>query len=122
MGVLVAVSIPIFTSQLEKAREATDVANMRAAKAEAVSIYLSGGKQKDVIVDSTADTDVAAGFTCYYDAVAGKLTNTKPAAYGKGTTTDAGNTELGYTNGDYTSSVIQVVVSNSGDVTMTWVK
>lgn len=32
IAVLVAVSIPIFTSKLEKAREATDVANMRAAK------------------------------------------------------------------------------------------
>ena len=31
---LVAVSIPIFTSQLEKAREATDLANIRAAYAE----------------------------------------------------------------------------------------
>ena len=28
-GVLVAISIPIFTSQLEKSREATDLANIR---------------------------------------------------------------------------------------------
>ena len=34
MGVLVAISIPIFTSQLEKAREATDIANLRSAYAE----------------------------------------------------------------------------------------
>lgn len=34
IGVLVAISIPIFTSQLEKAREATDAANLRAAYAE----------------------------------------------------------------------------------------
>ena len=33
IGVLVAISIPIFTSQLEKAREATDAANIRAAYA-----------------------------------------------------------------------------------------
>ena len=33
-AVLVAVSIPIFTSQLEKSREATDLANVRAAYAE----------------------------------------------------------------------------------------
>ena len=33
-GVLVAISIPIFTSQLEKARDATDAANLRAAYAE----------------------------------------------------------------------------------------
>ena len=36
-GVLVAISIPIFTSQLEKAREATDMANIRAAYAEVVA-------------------------------------------------------------------------------------
>lgn len=37
IGVLVAISIPIFTSQLEKAREATDLANIRAAYAEVVA-------------------------------------------------------------------------------------
>ena len=33
IGVLVAISIPIFTSQLEKSREAVDVSNLRAAYA-----------------------------------------------------------------------------------------
>ena len=37
IGVLVAISIPIFTAQLEKAREATDMANIRAAYAEVVA-------------------------------------------------------------------------------------
>lgn len=44
IGVLVAISIPIFTSQLEKAREATDLANIRSAYAEVVASYLSDGK------------------------------------------------------------------------------
>lgn len=35
IAVLVAIAIPIFTAQLEKSREATDVANIRAAYAEA---------------------------------------------------------------------------------------
>ena len=39
-GVLVAVSIPIFTAQLSKARIATNQANLRAAKAAAVADYL----------------------------------------------------------------------------------
>ena len=34
LGVLVAISIPIFTNQLEKSREATDASNIRAAYAE----------------------------------------------------------------------------------------
>lgn len=48
IGVLVAISIPIFTSQLEKAREATDAANIRAAYA-AVST--------DVLTDPQANDD-----------------------------------------------------------------
>lgn len=39
-GVLVAISIPIFTSQLEKSKEATDMANIRAAYAEVTTQYL----------------------------------------------------------------------------------
>lgn len=34
IGVLVAISIPVFTTQLEKSREATDLANIRSAYAE----------------------------------------------------------------------------------------
>lgn len=37
MGVLVAISIPIFTSQLEKSRESVDLVNIRAAYAEVVA-------------------------------------------------------------------------------------
>ena len=37
IGVLVAVSIPIFSKQLEKSRIATDQANVRSAKAAAAS-------------------------------------------------------------------------------------
>lgn len=39
IGVLVAISIPIFTSQLDKASLATDLANERAAKAAAIAYY-----------------------------------------------------------------------------------
>lgn len=42
IAVLVAIAIPIFTSQLEKAREATDAANIRAAYAEVQTAVLSG--------------------------------------------------------------------------------
>lgn len=43
IAVLVAIAIPIFTSQLEKAREATDAANIRAAYAEVVSNKITAG-------------------------------------------------------------------------------
>ncbi|WP_049945622.1 competence type IV pilus major pilin ComGC [Butyrivibrio sp. LC3010] len=41
IAVLVAIAIPIFTAQLEKAREATDAANIRAAYAEVVAEALT---------------------------------------------------------------------------------
>ena len=47
IGVLVAISIPIFTSQLEKAREGVDLANIRAAYAEcATSVLTQDGTGK----------------------------------------------------------------------------
>lgn len=42
IAVLVAIAIPIFTSQLEKSREATDKANIRSAYAEASAALLDG--------------------------------------------------------------------------------
>ena len=43
IAVLVAVSIPMVNSSLEKARIATDAANERAAKATMLTTYLTGG-------------------------------------------------------------------------------
>jgi len=43
IAVLVAIAIPIFSTQLEKSREATDLANIRAAYAEVASKYLTEG-------------------------------------------------------------------------------
>ena len=40
IAVLVAVAIPVFTAQLEKSREATDVANLRSAYGEAIAKYM----------------------------------------------------------------------------------
>ena len=59
-----AISIPIFTSQLEKSREAVDLANIRAAYAEASAAALTDDK-KEVNeggnkVTYTAATDSAA--------------------------------------------------------------
>lgn len=48
IAVLVAISIPIFTSQLEKAREAVDAANIRAAYAEVASAALTENETKIV--------------------------------------------------------------------------
>lgn len=47
IGVLVAISIPIFTSQLEKAREATDAANIRSQYAEVMVEAITDGGDVD---------------------------------------------------------------------------
>lgn len=41
IAVLVAIAIPVFTTQLEKAKEATDLANLRAAYAECAASAIS---------------------------------------------------------------------------------
>ena len=41
IAVLTAIAIPVFTSQLEKSREATDLANVRSAYAEQMAAYLT---------------------------------------------------------------------------------
>lgn len=53
IAVLVAIAIPIFTSQLEKAREATDAANLRAAYAEvsADAVLNDASSEKEIKVD-----------------------------------------------------------------------
>ena len=51
IAVLVAVAIPVFTSQLEKSREATDLANVRAAYAEVITQYLADDTAKSVDVE-----------------------------------------------------------------------
>ncbi len=53
-GVLVAISIPIFTSQLEKSRDAVSVSNMRAAYAEAQTLVLTATKTGEKAGNATA--------------------------------------------------------------------
>ena len=49
IGILTAISIPIFTSQLEKSREATDMANVRSAYAEVMVAANSGEEESKVV-------------------------------------------------------------------------
>lgn len=88
IAVLVAVSVPIFNSKLEKAREATDIANLRAAKAAAAAEYLG---------------DEGVG-TYYYDADKGVLVKDDKSGitpYGQGTKAKGG---LSY--GSYTEETV----------------
>lgn len=51
IAVLIAVAIPVFASQLEKAREATDLANVRSAYAQVSTEALLGDSEATVTVD-----------------------------------------------------------------------
>ncbi len=53
IAVLVAIAIPIFTNQLEKSREATDLANCRTAYGELIHDYLANGTGSYVVVRCT---------------------------------------------------------------------
>ena len=82
IGVLVAVSIPIFTAQLRKAKIATNEANVRAAKAAAVSAYLSS---------DTSATDA------YYEYDISKGVVTVETTETEGTVADSKLTKIGVT-------------------------
>lgn len=51
IAVLIAVAIPVFASQLEKTREATDLANVRSAYAQVSTEALLGDSETTVTVD-----------------------------------------------------------------------
>lgn len=53
IAVLIAIAIPVFASQLEKTREATDLANVRSAYAQVSSEALLGNSDATVTVDLT---------------------------------------------------------------------
>lgn len=68
IAVLVAISIPIFTSQLEKSREAVDLANIRAAYAEASAAALTDDKKTvteggNTVTYTAATGDAAAKYS-----------------------------------------------------------
>ena len=69
MVILVAISVPIFTSNLNEAAKSTDEANMRAAKASAIAYMI--------------DNDITATGV-YYDAAKGVIDTNEPTkGYGQ---------------------------------------
>lgn len=91
VAILIAVSIPLVGSALDRAREATDAANERAAneraaKAEILICYMSDSEYapgKKVIANSGgANSSINSIYA--YDAANGKLIQAAPAVrYGK---------------------------------------
>jgi type II secretory pathway pseudopilin PulG len=70
IGVLVAISIPIFTAQLKKARLATNKANARSALSAAMAEFID--TPEDAKVDTIKNTSKHMYFR--YDTTTGKCT------------------------------------------------
>ncbi|NTU89206.1 MAG: prepilin-type N-terminal cleavage/methylation domain-containing protein [Actinobacteria bacterium] len=96
IAILIAIAIPVFSGQLNKAKTATDGANLRSAKAVAVATYLT---------DETAAADMD-GF--YFNASSGAFEEATTNAYvGQGP--------------DESGQYIQVDVTDTG-ATVGWVE
>jgi prepilin-type N-terminal cleavage/methylation domain-containing protein len=111
IAVLVAISIPIFTSQLEKSRFAVDQANVRNAEAAASAEYISSGTS-DIV-------------EYYYDASSGKATSDFTAAkqipgYGKSKLQEEGVVGTGKSNG--MAGIVMVTLDTSGITEVRWTK
>ena len=103
IGVLVAVSIPIFTSQLEKSRKAVDLANMRNAKAAAVAQYYSDGMPEQALY--------------YYDASKGIAVSSPSGITGYGKSSSAIEGANGIPNpGGSTPRVVNVQITEGGSL------
>lgn len=110
IAILVAVSIPMVNASLERARQATDAANERAAKAEIILCYLTDKEyapgKKVVAIDDTSVTGVKKYYA--YDAANGKLTQEVPTRYGK------------CNKHHHKDMYLMVSILKSGEVQMLW--
>ena len=102
IAVLVAIAIPIFNSQLEKARDATDAANVRSAYAEATADYLG------------ASADTAATYKYKID---GKSTD-QNWSQTNNTTMEIGGQQVTMVQG---AKGVQVAFDTNGTATITMI-
>ena len=92
IAVLVAIAIPVFTTQLERSREATDLANIRSAYAEAMTDYIAKGAtvtKNAKILQKDAEWHIDNKLTTRIDGVEGTITlgNVTPGDSAKATVT-----------------------------------
>ncbi len=106
IAVLVAISIPIFAAQLEKAREAVDEANIRDAYAVCVASALSEAPPEDVTKNDTDKITYAVDGT-------GK-------DYTVTATIDATQTEAGWKSAATATTAISIGGQDVGPSTTGW--
>ena len=107
IGILVAISVPLFTAQLGKARKATNEANLRAAKVAAVADYM------------TNDDGAKADIKYSYDIAAGTVTKTKTAEEGKMVTGNEVKIGAATTTSTYKHIYVEVNGTDTKDAVVT---
>lgn len=106
IGVLVAISIPVFTSKLDDAKKAADDANMRTAKA-VYAVY-----QLDA---SDTTSGLGSGGPYYFNASAGKFQDAIGTAPNKAYQAQSNGSATGSTKNYY------IVVASGGATAPAWV-
>lgn len=142
IGVLVAISIPIFTSQLEKAREATDAANIRSQYAEVMTEAITDGGDVDgkelfgaVELKQKKDQWQSSGLKENLEGVYGQVVGDYPKAGGtawveydgekailhyEGGSSGSGNAGGGSTGGPNTNTDPQYAYDNVNGKSYEW--
>ena len=117
---LVAISIPIFTSQLEKSREATDAANIRNAYAAVQAAALMQESETELKKAETADIKYSVtgeeGSLVYSATVDMKQ---KQANWQSGAQ-DIGGVTLGETEENSTGTATVTYTQSTGKTTITF--
>ncbi|MDD6449243.1 MAG: prepilin-type N-terminal cleavage/methylation domain-containing protein [Lachnospiraceae bacterium] len=116
IAVLVAISIPIFSSQLEKSRRAVDLANVRSAKAAAAVEYMSNGESGSVSYVYNGGSVTKIDLTNSMDLDK----KVSESGYGKSTKEDADGSITGAT-GMPKDSVVEVNIEGSV-ITARWIQ
>lgn len=118
IAVLVAISIPIFTSQLEKSRESTDLANLRAAYAECSAAALTE-------TTASTNTNAATGVVVTVDNTTKVVTvkrevklNQQVAGWTGTNGKDVGGIDISSTTALTVGETDVVTVTSEGNVTI----
>jgi len=100
--ILVAISIPTFTSQLDNARTNTDKANLRAAKAVINTMEMTGDWSQ---VDGY-DVTTASEVILYYNLETGEFQTAEiTSGYGQSTANSSNVISVGVTKGKITTAI-----------------
>ena len=112
IAVLVAIAIPVFSGQMEKAKQATDLANERGAYAAALAEWMTNDEGKQV--------------TYYYDSGSIKRDMNGISGYGQSSadaSTFSGEIDAevsGVPNQDGKARYLTVSVTSDGAVSLSW--